>query len=249
MAATKTSSLPTSGTGGCRARSPRLRRLSRGPRRGDPPSDAQRDAAIAEQFDCALRRPPSAAELARYRPSSTSLLRSAARSRAATGARGGLLESTSSTGSSSGRLTRRARPRAPHRAGGRLRDLLRARRPPTRRRLLAAAADGRLKSPADYAREVGRLLADERYYRGQIDPSLNGKHYRSNVTSHPKLVRFFREFFGYPGATKVFGSAAERRDLSEPGRGTVGTPGAGSSRPTASSPGSSRQTATSSARC
>ena len=195
---------------------------------GSPPSEAQRDAAIAEQFDCALRRPPSAAELARYR---TLFDESAALSGAAAALRqvlvAVLLESDfvyriefgDGSPDEHGRelLTGREAAYAISYALG-------DRRPDEA--LLAAAADGRLKSPADYAREVGRLLADERYYRGQIDPSLNGKHYRSNVTSHPKLVRFFREFFGYPGATKVFKDPPRSGGIYQnPGRGTVGTPG------------------------
>ena len=92
--------------------------------------------------------------------------------------------------------------------------------------LLAAAADGRLLTRADYEREVRRLLDDEEYFRGQIDPTLNGKHFRSNVTSHPRIVRFFREFFGYPAATKVFKDPPRSGGIyRNPGRGTTATPG------------------------
>jgi hypothetical protein len=51
---------------------------------------------------------------------------------------------------------------------------------------------------------VGRLLADENYFRRQADKALNVMHISSHSTNHPKLVRFFREFFGYASATKVF---------------------------------------------
>lgn len=92
--------------------------------------------------------------------------------------------------------------------------------------LVQAAQEGRLLTRADYQREVERLLADNRYYRGQIDPTLNGKNYRSNETSHPRIVRFFREFFGYPGASKVFKDSPRSGGIySNPGRGTNGTPG------------------------
>ena len=52
------------------------------------------------------------------------------------------------------------------------------------------------------------------------------KHYQSDVVSHPKIIRFFREFFGYTGALKVF-KDIKRSDgkYQNPGRGTHGTPG------------------------
>lgn len=70
--------------------------------------------------------------------------------------------------------------------------------------LLKAAESGNLGTKADYEREARRLLADEKYFRAPVDPTLNSADIRSHVTSHPKLIRFFREFFGYPGALKVF---------------------------------------------
>lgn len=92
--------------------------------------------------------------------------------------------------------------------------------------LLESAAQGRLESREDFKREVERLLAEKDYYRGQIDPGLNGKHLKSHQTSHPKIVRFFREFFGYPMATKVF-KDTERSEgfYRNPGRGSLQTPG------------------------
>ncbi|MEM9019893.1 MAG: DUF1588 domain-containing protein [Planctomycetota bacterium] len=92
--------------------------------------------------------------------------------------------------------------------------------------LLQAAAEGRLETKADYEREVRRLLADKKYYRGAVDPSINGRHYQSNVVSHPKIIRFFREFFGYMAATKVFKDPprAEGR-YANLSRGTLGTAG------------------------
>ena len=92
--------------------------------------------------------------------------------------------------------------------------------------LIEAAEEGRLLTKEDYCREVERLLNDNSYYRGQIDPSLNGKHYRSNETSHPRIIRFFREFFGYPGCLKVFKDFS-RSDgyYRNPGRGSQATPG------------------------
>ncbi|MDA1017473.1 MAG: DUF1588 domain-containing protein, partial [Planctomycetota bacterium] len=92
--------------------------------------------------------------------------------------------------------------------------------------LVKAAEEGRLQTRDDYRREVQRLLNDDNYYRGQIDPSLNGKHYRSNETSHPRIVRFFREFFGYPGSLKVFKDGSRSGGYyGNPGRGSQATPG------------------------
>jgi hypothetical protein len=92
--------------------------------------------------------------------------------------------------------------------------------------LVKAANEGRLNTRDDYRREVQRLLNDDNYYRGQIDSSLNGKHYRSNETSHPRIVRFFREFFGYPGCLKVFKDSPRSGGYyRNPGRGSQATPG------------------------
>lgn len=92
--------------------------------------------------------------------------------------------------------------------------------------LVKAAEEGRLATREDYLREVRRLLADGEYYRGQVDPILNGKHIRSNETSHPRIIRFFREFFGYPGSLRVFkdGKRSEGK-YQNPGRGSQATPG------------------------
>lgn len=88
--------------------------------------------------------------------------------------------------------------------------------------LVRAAAGGKLKTKEDYRREVLRLLADEKYYYGQIDPTINN----SDSTSHPKIIRFFREFFGYSNAFKVF-KDVNRSDgyYDNPGRGSSGTGG------------------------
>jgi hypothetical protein len=92
--------------------------------------------------------------------------------------------------------------------------------------LRQAAADGLLTTAEDYRREVQRLLSDQAYYAGPVDPAISGKNMRSHETSHPKLVRFFREFFGYPAAASVF-KDIERSDgyYQNPDRGTLGTPG------------------------
>lgn len=92
--------------------------------------------------------------------------------------------------------------------------------------LRQAAEQGRLAKKEDLRREVQRLLEDDKSLAGPVDPSLSGKNMQAHESTHPKLVRFFREFFGYPGATKVF-KDIPRSDgyYQNPSRGTAGTPG------------------------
>jgi len=92
--------------------------------------------------------------------------------------------------------------------------------------LLKAAGEGRLQTKADYEREVVRLLADENYYRAQVDPAVSDGSMDSHVSSHPKLVRFFREFFGYTSAPKVFKDPPRSGGFYvNPGRGDSGSGG------------------------
>ncbi|MEO1619241.1 MAG: DUF1588 domain-containing protein, partial [Planctomycetota bacterium] len=70
--------------------------------------------------------------------------------------------------------------------------------------LVQAAAEGRLQTKEDYRREVTRLLDDKQTFYGEGDSSLNGIHIRSHQVTHPKINRFFREFFGYPASIKLF---------------------------------------------
>jgi len=93
--------------------------------------------------------------------------------------------------------------------------------------LVKAAREGGLDTKADYEREVKRLLADLTNNKGPVDPALSREHNESYIsTPHPKIVRFFREFFGYPLALRVF-KDIERSDgiYRVPDRGTGGTPG------------------------
>lgn len=90
--------------------------------------------------------------------------------------------------------------------------------------LQKAAADGRLLGKDDYRREVVRLLNDQDYYRGQIDKNLSGLQHR--ITSHPRFVRFFREFFGYSNALRVFKDVNRSGGYyRNPDRGSTQTPG------------------------
>ena len=192
------------------------------------PSQEEKVAAIKEQFDCVLRRAPTAAELAKYLDLLSSSIQLG-------GNESGLqqmliavllesefvyrLEFGGGEADANGR-----KKLTPREATYAISYALGDRGPDAK--LVAAAQEGRLLTKKDYERQVQRLLDDEQYYRGQIDPTLNGKHYRSNVTSHPKIVRFFREFFGYPGSLKVF-KDSKRSDgkYGNPGRGSQGTPG------------------------
>jgi hypothetical protein len=92
--------------------------------------------------------------------------------------------------------------------------------------LLQAASDGKLLTKADYKREVTRLLADKNYYKGLIDSNVGGKNLRSHTSTHPKINRFFREFFGYAFMGKVFKDNERSGGFYQnAGRGTLGTAG------------------------
>ena len=92
--------------------------------------------------------------------------------------------------------------------------------------LLQAAAAGKLATREDYHREVTRLLADKEYYKDSVDPAFTTSKVTSHITSHPRINRFFRDFFGYPMAVRIF-KDSERSEgyYRNPDRGTLGTPG------------------------
>ena len=70
--------------------------------------------------------------------------------------------------------------------------------------LVKAAESGKLATREDYEREVKRMLA-RRDLHYLVDPILAGRNWRYNVTNLPiRKLRFFREFFGYPGALRIF---------------------------------------------
>ncbi len=192
------------------------------------PTDQEMVAAIDAQFRCVLRRSAKDAELERYLP----LLRSTIELGGNTeGLRqmlvSVLLESEflyrqefgAGEPDKYGRV-RLSPPEAAQAISYALGDL--GPDPELRK----AAEEGRLTTKEDFRREVQRLLADAEYYKGLVDPGLSGKNMQSHATTHPKLVRFFREFFGYPGALRVF-KDQKRSDgyYQNPARGTAGTPG------------------------
>ena len=93
-------------------------------------------------------------------------------------------------------------------------------------KLMEAAASGNLDTRDDIRREVIRLLQDNTLFQGSVDPASNTGKVTSHVTSHPRIVRFFREFFGYPNATKIFKDKERSGGIYQnPDRGTLGTPG------------------------
>jgi cytochrome c553 len=194
----------------------------------EAPTDAELAAAIQSQFACALQRAATEEELQKY----VTLTRESIQLGGNTsGLRQMLvtvlleseflyrLEFGAGKPDVHGRV-----PLAPREASVAIAYALGDRGPDAA--LLQAASAGQLTTPEDYRREVERLLADKSYFRAPVDPALNGNHIQSHVVSHPKLVRFFREFFGYTGAQKVFkdtprsGGYYQNAD-----RGHTGTPG------------------------
>lgn len=70
--------------------------------------------------------------------------------------------------------------------------------------LVSAAKAGRLSSREDYEREVRRMLS-RRDRWCIIDESVQAANLNASVTNQPiRKLRFFREFFGYAKALKVF---------------------------------------------
>ena len=192
------------------------------------PTEEEMADAIRAQFDCVLQRPPSDVELKKY----LSLLRSTIRQGGnIEGLRqmlvGVLLESEflyrlefgAGKADEFGRRKlslREACYAIAYAVSDRVPD----------QQLKDAAAEGRLLTKADYRREVLRLLNDKQAFYAEGDPSLNGIHLRSHKVTHPRVNRFFREFFGYPNSVKLF------KDVSRSGgffdnadRGYTGTAG------------------------
>ena len=94
------------------------------------------------------------------------------------------------------------------------------------KKLFEAADQGQLATREDFKREVTRLLEDPNLFRGGVDEYLNSGKVKSHVVSHPKIIRFFREFFGYPNAPKVFKDVDRAfKQYQNADRGTFGTGG------------------------
>ena len=196
--------------------------------KNEPPTDAEITAAIHSQFACVLQRAATEDELRKY----VALTRAAIQLGGNTaGVRQMLvtvlLESEFLYRSEfgAGEPDEQGRVRlAPREASFAIAYALGDRGPDAA--LVQAASAGRLSTREDYRREVERLLADQNYFRAPVDPALSGNHSHSHVVAHPKLVRFFREFFGYTGALKVFKDSPRSGGYYQnPDRGHTGTPG------------------------
>ncbi|MEZ0265211.1 MAG: DUF1588 domain-containing protein [Phycisphaerae bacterium] len=188
------------------------------------PTDAALVAAIQAQFDCVLRRPADPAEQAKY----LALTRAAIDLAGNTEGLRQMLVAVLLESEFLYRLEFGAGPAdpagrrmlAPREAAYAISYALGDRGPDPV--LAKAAADSRLNTKEDYRREVTRLLADPTYYSGRIDTTINN----SDIVPHPRLVRFFREFFGYPSALKVFKDKNRSGGYYDnPGRGSSATPG------------------------
>lgn len=194
-----------------------------------PPNDAEIQMAIVTQFDRVLRRPPTKPELRKFGELTSGAIQIAGNTE-------GLRQMLQAVLLESEFLYRLEfgdgpqdefgrRKLSPHEAAFAIAYALGDRGPDPI--LTAAAREGRLASKDDYEREVKRMLADPTYNKGAIDPALSIEHYGEYYSSsHPKIIRFFREFFGYPTAVRVF-KDIQRSDgvYRVPDRGTFGTPG------------------------
>lgn len=190
------------------------------------PTDDELAAAVRTQFGLVLRRTATEAELGQYLTLTRDAIQLAGN---AEGLRQMLkavllesefvyrLEFGEGKADEFGRV-----PLAPREAADAIAYALGDRGPDAQ--LLTAAADGRLATRADYEREVRRLLADRTHFAGPVDKSLG--FFAPTTATHPRVVRFFREFFGYPAAVKVF-KDGKRADghFQNADRGNTQTPG------------------------
>ncbi len=191
------------------------------------PSDAEIADAVRAQFSSVLRRDPSEAELAKY----AKLMREAvAIGGNSEGLRQMLLtvllesEFLYRLEFGAGPADRFGRKMLAPREGSWAISYALGDRGPDEK-LLQAAEQGRLNTREDYKREVLRLLDEKTYFADEVDPGMGGKVVRT-VVSHPRINRFFREFFGYPMATRVFKDPERGLGIYQnPDRGTTGTPG------------------------
>lgn len=192
------------------------------------PSDDEIQAAIDRQFQNVLRRSPSETEMAKYLTLTKEAIRAAGNSE---GLRQMLIlvllesEFLYRMEFGAGEPDEHGRKMlAPREAATAIAYAMGDNAPDPK--LLEAAEQGRLATRDDFKREVSRLLEDPELFRGGVDDSMTTSKVTSHVVSHPKIVRFFREFFGYPNATKVFKDRERSGGLyANPDRGTLGTPG------------------------
>ena len=90
----------------------------------------------------------------------------------------------------------------------------------------AAVQQGRLSSQEDLRREVTRMLDDKTSYFAEVSPTVSSGYVKPHKVTHPKIVRFFREFFGYPNSMKLFKDMARSGGFFDnAGRDYTGTAG------------------------
>lgn len=190
------------------------------------PTDDELRAAVRKQFDLVLRREPTAPELDQYLDLGREAIKIAGN---AEGLRQVLkavllesefvyrLEFGAGAPDAHGRVALSPREAAyaiAHALGDRGPDAA----------LVRAAESGKLTTKTDYEREVRRLLSDKTYFAGPVDLAL-GQH-QPLTAPHPRLIRFFREFFGYSTAHKVFKDAPRAEGVyTNADRGSTGTAG------------------------
>lgn len=92
--------------------------------------------------------------------------------------------------------------------------------------LREAARTGNLVSRDDYRREVMRILSDKKSFFAEVSPTVSSGYVKPHKVAHPKIVRFFREFFGYPNSMKLFKDMARSGGFFDnAGRDYTGTAG------------------------
>ncbi len=192
------------------------------------PSDPEIQAAINKQFDLVLRRPPSDTESSKYLELTRSAIDLAGNSE-------GLRQMLKAVLLESEFLYRQEwgeghpdqhgrKMLSPREAAYAISYAMGDKGPDPV--LIEAAAQGRLETREDIKREVTRLLDDKTYYFGSIDPAGNTSKVVSHAVSHPRIIRFFREFFGYPNAPKIFKDIERSQGVYQNAdRGTLGTGG------------------------
>ena len=193
-----------------------------------PATHAEMTDAIAAQFDCVLQRMPTTSEMERY----LELLGSTI---SIGGNQEGLRQMLVSvlleseflyrTEFGKGNIDGHGRQKLSAReASYAIAYALSDRGPDAQ--LRAAASDGKLETSADYRREVTRLLGDRKSFFAEVSPTVSSGYIKPHKSTHPKIVRFFREFFGYPNSMKLFKDMARSGGFFDnAGRDYTGTAG------------------------
>lgn len=191
-------------------------------------SQAEMVAAIQAQFDCVLQRTANDSELSRY-------LEFMANAIAVAGNVEGLRQMLVSVLLESeflyrlefgaGKLDKDGRKKLSQReASYAIAYALTDRGPDAG--LRTAVREGKLGTQADLRREVSRILNDRTSFFGEVSPTVSSGYVKPHKVTHPKLVRFFREFFGYPNSMKLFKDMARSGGFFDnAGRDYTGTAG------------------------